>query len=268
MAAEDAAVDVRLVEHHEAQVVQVLGPALVAGEDADVEHVGVAEQDRGRAPQQGARVLRRVAVVDRRDGRLDARRVEPERAQLARLVLGQRLGGEEEERAALRVARVVVEHGQLVAEALAAGGAGADHHVLAGPQGVVGGALVAVQALDAGREERFAQRGRQVRGQLRRAAPARGLVRHGHDLLVAALAEQGAQALLDGGVTHAAILLDGPAPTTAPRGGPAGQGGSARARRCAVRCTRTSEGAPSAPLHQEVIACSRGATWCAVRGRA
>jgi len=40
----------------------------------------------------------------------------------------------------------------------AAGGAGADHHVLAGPQGVEGGA----------------------------------------------------QALLDGGVTHAAILLDGP----------------------------------------------------------
>jgi len=51
MAAEDAAVHVRLIEHHVAQVVQVLGPALVAGQNADVKHVGIAEQDRGRAPQ-------------------------------------------------------------------------------------------------------------------------------------------------------------------------------------------------------------------------
>ena len=64
VAAEDAAVHVRLVQHDEAQLVQELRPALVAGQDADVQHVGVAEQDRGGAPQQRALVLRRVAVVD------------------------------------------------------------------------------------------------------------------------------------------------------------------------------------------------------------
>ena len=67
--AEHAAVHVRLVEHDVAQVVQVLGPALVVRQDAHVQHVGVAQQDGGRAPQQGARLRRRVAVVDGRHGR-------------------------------------------------------------------------------------------------------------------------------------------------------------------------------------------------------
>ena len=115
VAAEHAAVDVRLVQYHVAQLVQELGPALVAGQDADVQHVGVGEQDRRRAPQQRPLVLRRVAVVD---GGCHAGQAEA--VELARLVLGERLGGEEEQGARLGVGGERLEDGELVAEALAA----------------------------------------------------------------------------------------------------------------------------------------------------
>ena len=133
---------------------------------------------------------------------------DPEGRELARLILGERLGGEEEQRARLRVARGLGERGELVAEALAARRARGHDHVLAGLQQVVGGALVAVQGRDAGRRERVAQGGRQLVRQRLRGAGARRLVRHGHDLVVAALAEQRAQAAVR---VHAHALMVPPA---------------------------------------------------------
>ena len=167
VAAEDAAVDVRLVEDHVPQLVQVLGPALVPGQDADVQHVGVAEQDGRGAAQQRPLVLRRVPVVD---GRHHAGHAEP--VELACLVLGERLGGEEEEGARLGVGDEGLEHGELVAEALAARRPGAHDHVLAGRQEVPGGGLVTVE-----------RAGRRPRGALRAARPAglRGGRRRGRD---------------------------------------------------------------------------------------
>ena len=207
VAAEDASVDVRLIQDHVPQLVQELGPALVPGEDADVQHVGVGEQDRRGAAQQRALVLRCVAVVDRRHHAGDT-----EPGELARLVLGQRLGGEEEEGARLVVGDEGLEHGELVAKAFAARRPGAHDHVLAGGQEVPGGGLVAVQRVDAGREERVAQRGRQVRGEVGGAAAPRRLVCHGDDLLVPAAREERLQR--PGGfgghagvVVHAAMVL-------------------------------------------------------------
>ena len=68
----------------------------------------------------------RVAVVDR-----GAQLGQPERAERAELVLRQRLGRVEVERALLRLARERVEHGQVEGERLAARGAGRDDDVLA-----------------------------------------------------------------------------------------------------------------------------------------
>ncbi len=48
--AEDAAQDVGLVDGDDLQVAQEVGPGLVVGQDADVEHVGVGEKDVGAAP--------------------------------------------------------------------------------------------------------------------------------------------------------------------------------------------------------------------------
>ena len=64
--AEDAAVDVRLVDDDDREVREQLGPGGVVGEDADVEHVGVGEHDVGAPADVGARLARGVAVVDRR----------------------------------------------------------------------------------------------------------------------------------------------------------------------------------------------------------
>ncbi|CAB5033782.1 unannotated protein [freshwater metagenome] len=43
MRAEDAAVDVGLVDHDDGEVGEEVTPGLVVGEDSDVEHVGVGE---------------------------------------------------------------------------------------------------------------------------------------------------------------------------------------------------------------------------------
>ena len=84
--AEHAAVDVRLVDHDPSQVREHVAPVAVVGQDADVEHVGVRE-DQVRAPaDRAALLLRRVAVVDRVAQERGAQLVE-----LARLVLGERL---------------------------------------------------------------------------------------------------------------------------------------------------------------------------------
>ena len=212
VAAEDSAVDVRLVEDHVPQLVQELSPAFVAGQDADVQHVGIAQQDGRGPPEQRTLVLRRVSVVDRRD---DARDVEA--IELACLVLGEGLGGEEEEGARLRIGGEGLEDGQLVAEALAARRPGAHDDVLPGRQQVAGGGLVAVERVDAGREERFAQRGRQIRRELGAAAASRRLVRHRDDLLVPAAGEERLECACGFGghagvVVHGLILLRWPPP--------------------------------------------------------
>ena len=123
--AEDAAVDVRLVDDDVAEPRQHLAPVLVVGQDADVEHVGVGQDQVGAAPDRGALLARRVAVVDRvpeaAGGDLD---------ELARLVLGQRLGRVEVERPRVRVAGDRVEHRHVEGERLARRGAAGDDHVL------------------------------------------------------------------------------------------------------------------------------------------
>ena len=183
--AEDAAVHVRLVEHDVAQVVQELGPAIVGGEDADVQHVGVRQDDRGPRAYARALRLRRVAVVDGRDhaAKLQAR-------QVASLVLGERLGGVEVEGAARRVVGERVEGRDGEAERLAARRARGDDDVPFLGEEVVRAALVAVEALRALRHQRSAQLRRKCVGQGRRASSTSGLVGHVDDLLVRAVEEQ------------------------------------------------------------------------------
>ncbi len=85
--AEHAAVDVGLVDHHDREVGEQLRPGGVVGQDADVEHVRVAEHHVGRAADLPASLARRIPVVDRA-----AQLAQPERVERAGLVLGQRLG--------------------------------------------------------------------------------------------------------------------------------------------------------------------------------
>ena len=124
--AEDASVDVRLVDDDVAQPRQHLSPVAVVGQDADVEHVGVGQDQVRAAADRRALLARRVAVVDRvpQAARSDL-------GQLARLVLGERLGRIEVDRAGGVVAGDRVEHRHVEGERLARGGAARDDHVLA-----------------------------------------------------------------------------------------------------------------------------------------
>ena len=149
MRAEDAAVDVRLVDDDEAQVREHVAPAVVVGKDADVEHVRVRQDDVRPAPDLPAALRLGVAVVDRG---LDA--LQPERAERPRLVLRQRLRRVEVERAALRLAREQVEDGEVEREALAARRARRDDDVLAAPHRLPRLRLVDVERADALRDER------------------------------------------------------------------------------------------------------------------
>jgi hypothetical protein len=63
---EDAAIDVRLVDDHVPQVREHVPPAVVVGQHAHMEHVGVGQDDVRRAPDLAAVLDRGVAVVDRR----------------------------------------------------------------------------------------------------------------------------------------------------------------------------------------------------------
>ena len=64
--AEDAAVDVRLVDDDEAEVVEEVAPQVVSRQDADVEHVRVREHEVRPAADLAPPLGRRVPVVDRR----------------------------------------------------------------------------------------------------------------------------------------------------------------------------------------------------------
>ena len=147
--AEDAAIDVRLVDDDEAEVREHVAPAVVPREDPDVEHVRVRQEHVRPLADLPALLGLRVAVVDRR---LHA--LQPERLQRARLILRERLRRVEVERAALRLAREQVEHGQVEGEALAARGAGRDDQVAAGARRLPGLGLMAPERRDPEPDER------------------------------------------------------------------------------------------------------------------
>ncbi len=76
MAAEDAAKDVDLVDHHVPEPAQQRGPAAMPGEDPDVQHVRIGEDDVGVAPHPGPSLVVGVSVVHGGDHGVDPEVVE------------------------------------------------------------------------------------------------------------------------------------------------------------------------------------------------
>ena len=142
--AEDAAVDVGLVDDHVGEVREHVAPAVVVREHAHVEHVRVGEDQVRPLAHLPAAVGGGVAVVDRR-----TQLGEPERAERPQLVLRQRLRRVEVERPLLRVACERVQHRQVEGERLPGGGAGRDDEVLAARGRRPSLGLVGVERLDA-----------------------------------------------------------------------------------------------------------------------
>ena len=102
-----------------------------------------------------ARVLRRVAVVG--EGAQVAADLLHRGLELVQLIFGQRLGREQIHRARFRIAQQQIEHRQVVAQRLAAGGGRDDHHVLARLHDLERFGLVAVELGHVAADEPFAQ---------------------------------------------------------------------------------------------------------------
>ena len=141
--AEDAPVDVRLVDDDEAEVREDVAPAVVVRQDADVEHVGVREDEVRPLADLPAALALRVAVVDRRPDALDLELVER-----PHLVLRERLRRVEVERAELGLLGERGEDGKVEGEALPARGPGRDDEVLSAAGGLPSLGLVRVERVD------------------------------------------------------------------------------------------------------------------------
>ena len=149
--AEDAAQRVQLVDDDVAQPHEERRPALVRRQDPHVQHLGVGEHDVGVLARPRAVVARGVAVVG--DG-AEARN-EP-RAQRAELILGERLGREDQQRGVAPVLDDRRHDRHLVAERLSRRGPGRDDDAAAVAQRVDPGGLMRVQLLDPARRARAA----------------------------------------------------------------------------------------------------------------
>ena len=199
--AEHAAVGVGLVHHDPGQVGQQVAPLRVVGQRAHVQHVGVGQDQVGARADGAPLLLGRVAVVDRgpQVGQL-------QRVQRARLVLGQRLGGVQVERARRAVAAQGVQHRQVEGQGLPAGRAGGhDRVALVGRGQRVG--LVRVQALDARPGQRLQQLGVQVVGHRLHQRVLVALLRPGHQLLALAALQDRLPGRRFGGHGHRSAIV-------------------------------------------------------------
>ena len=149
--AKDAAVDVRLVDHDVAQVVEHIAPAVVVGEDPDVEHVRVRQDQVRGLPDLPAPLRFGVAVVDRGPHPGQA-----ERRDAPRLILGERLRRVEVDGAGGGLAHDCVEHRQVEGEGLPRGGSRRDEDALAPGRRLPGLALVRRRARRSRRRSRAA----------------------------------------------------------------------------------------------------------------
>ena len=182
--AEHAAVDVQLVDHHEAQSLEELAPLGVMRQHARVQHVRIGDDDAAPFADRAPHGCRRVAVVG--VGRYRQAAAQHHSVQLGLLVLRQRLGREQIERGRLGVAQEVRQDRQVVREGLSRGTGRDQHHVVAGPHAPVGFRLVAVQPIDAACAQDAPQAVVQVLRERRKVARARR-----HHLPVGDVAHEG-----------------------------------------------------------------------------
>ncbi len=147
MAAEDAAVGVRLIDDDVANLLEELEPLGVVGQDGRAQHVRIGDDYLACLAHDGPDGGRRVTVVD---GRREVHAGQPGQVpELSELVLAERLGGEEVQRPRRGILRDGLQDGQVVAERFARCGGRHDGHILPGSQRLECLRLMAVQRADA-----------------------------------------------------------------------------------------------------------------------
>ena len=149
MRSEHAAIGMRLIHNHQRERRKERRPLLMEGQNRQMQHFGVGNQDIGRvladlAPE----MIGRIAVIDG-DGR--PRRFGPMPGQLpkcGKLILRQSLQREQHQRPAVRVLQAFFQYRQAVAQRFAAGGGRGDHHVAPGADSIRRQRLMAVERRD------------------------------------------------------------------------------------------------------------------------
>ena len=150
MRAEHAAVGVGLVHHDVGKPGQEGGPLLMVRQQGQMQHLGIADEHRGRvAADLAPEVVAGVAVVKGGRGPGLLGPACDQALQPGQLVLGQGLEREKIEGAGLAVAQVAFQYGQVVDQALAAGRGRGHHHGMPGADMVRGQGLMAVKAAQA-----------------------------------------------------------------------------------------------------------------------
>ena len=129
MAAVHAAIIVQLIDHHIAKVLETFRPLGVMRQDTAVQHVRIGQHHIGALANGAARILRSVAVVSERAD-IRSHGVHG-RLKFVKLVLGQCFGRKQIHGARARLVDQALEHGQVVAQRLAAGSRRDDHDILA-----------------------------------------------------------------------------------------------------------------------------------------
>ena len=143
--AEDPPVDVSLVQHHVAQVSEQLGPALVVGQNAQVEHIRVGQHHLRPLLDLPPSVGRGITVEDIGTHR---NLVATHLSEAAQLVLRQGLRRSQVQRPAGGVCKHRFKDGQQIAEALPAGRTRGHNDMAALPHGVNRLRLVPVERMD------------------------------------------------------------------------------------------------------------------------
>ncbi len=182
--AEDAAVDVCLVDDDPGEIGEHVAPLPMVGQHSDVQHVRVGEHQVRPGADRPPLLARCVSVVDG-----VSQEARPQRGQAAGLVLRERLRRVEVQRAGAPVVRQRVEHRQVEGERLPARGPGGDDRVTPACGGVRLG-LVRVELADASAGKRGRELGVQVRRQRRDARAPRPEAALRDELLAAAGLDQ------------------------------------------------------------------------------
>ena len=144
---EHAPIRMQLVDDDVSQILEQFGPARVVRQDPGVQHVGIAEDDVRPRANAAPRVLRRVAVVrEDADGRgqVSARLMAEtcprdrlaHRVELGELILRERFGGKQVQRATRRILQDRVKDRRVIAERLP-GCRGRDDHDVTPRKGVI-----------------------------------------------------------------------------------------------------------------------------------
>ena len=150
MRAEHAPVSMGFIHHHMGESGQKGRPLLVMGQNAQMQHLRIADEHSGRVAAYFApEVVGGVAVVQGGCGPGVFGPCGGEGVEGRKLILSQGLEGKKIQGARIGVAQVALQHGQVVNKAFAAGRWCCGHDGVPGADVVCGQSLMAVQALNA-----------------------------------------------------------------------------------------------------------------------